>query len=437
MRKTHFISIIFLLTFILSLITTPAFADSSKSSEFEDFEEANCGSCLLVDMDTNTVLYGQDNDKKIYPASVTKVLTALVVLQHIEAGDLTLKQTITASSTFQQGLTSQSAKGNIQTGEQLSVKSLLAMLLITSHCDAANVLAEAVSGSVDSFAEEMNRVAEELGCTGSHFTNPSGLHNKNHYTTCDDLYLIGKAAYEYKTYRDIIGKKTYTVPATNLSSQRTLKNTNALITNHAYTGYLYEYCTGGKTGSTYPAGYCLLSYAEKDGQRLCNIMMGCNWLINLDGSRRRLQFTESIRLYEWGFASFETQTVVEKDSVQGEITVKHSRNGDTVELLASGDISALLPKGVSSEDLTFETDLPSSIDAPVSIGDTVGTLTVSYNDETLGTVDLLAADTRDEIPRILTLERLTSPSPLPILAGVGGATVVVVIILFHFRQRRS
>jgi D-alanyl-D-alanine carboxypeptidase (penicillin-binding protein 5/6) len=290
---------------------------------------------------------------------------------------------------------------------------------------------------VDSFAEEMNRVAEELGCTGSHFTNPSGLHNKNHYTTCDDLYLIGKAAYEYKTYRDIIGKKTYTVPATNLSSQRTLKNTNALITDHAYTGYLYEYCTGGKTGSTYPAGYCLLSYAEKDGQRLCNIMMGCNWLINLDGSRRRLQFTESIRLYEWGFASFETQTVVEKDSVQGEITVKHSRNGDTVELLASGDISALLPKGVSSEDLTFETDLPSSIDAPVSIGDTVGTLTVSYNDETLGTVDLLAADTRDEIPRILTLERLTSPSPLPILAGVGGATVVVVIILFHFRQRRS
>ncbi|MCD7821949.1 MAG: D-alanyl-D-alanine carboxypeptidase [Clostridiales bacterium] len=424
--------------FCCGLLAAPAQAADYTpvtSSEIVSDMEVNCGSCLLVEMNTDAVLYGQDNSEQIYPASVTKILTALVVLQHVEAGDLTLDTVVTASSTFTQGLTSQAALGNIRTGEKLTIENLLYMLLLPSDCDAANVLAEAVSGSVEDFAAEMNETAAALGCTGSNFVNPSGLHNKNHYTTCDDLYRIAKAAYQYETYRTIIGTDYYTVPATNLSAARKIHNTNALICDKSYSTYLYDYCVGGKTGSTYLAGYCLLSYAEKDGETLCCVMMGCNWLINLDGSRDRLQFSESVRLYQWGFENFSQATLVEEGSVQATVPVEDAKDADSVELLAAGGLTTYLPDDVDVSNLTYETELPDSIQAPVTAGETVGTLTVTLDDVSYGSVDLVAAEDLERLPPILTHLRSLSETAQPFpTAAVAAGVLVGLAALFLLVQ---
>lgn len=438
MKKLRF-SVLFVLTlFCCGLLAARAQAADYTpvtSSEIVSDMEVNCGSCLLVEMNTDAVLYGQDNSEQIYPASVTKILTALVVLQHVEAGDLTLDTVVTASSTFTQGLTSQAALGNIRTGEKLTIENLLYMLLLPSDCDAANVLAEAVSGSVEDFAAEMNETAAALGCTGSNFVNPSGLHNKNHYTTCDDLYRIAKAAYQYETYRTIIGTDYYTVPATNLSAARKLHNTNALICDESYSTYLYDYCVGGKTGSTYLAGYCLLSYAEKDGETLCCVMMGCNWLINLDGSRDRLQFSESVRLYQWGFENFSQATLVEEGSVQATVPVEDAKDADSVELLAADGLTTYLPDDVDASSLTYETELPDSIQAPVTAGETVGTLTVTLDDVSYGSVDLVAAENLERLPPILTHLRSLSETAQPFpTAAVAAGVLVGLAALFLLVQ---
>lgn len=388
MKKTKLLSLLLSFFIISSILSPGAYA---SSSEIVDSMSVNAGAALLVDLDTDTVLFGQDQDKVIYPASTTKVLTALIVLQQIEAGELSLNTTVTCSNTFRKTLTYDAAVVNLQPGEQMSVESLLYCLLLPSACDAANVLGEAVSGDLESFAQEMNDTAAELGCTSSHFVNPSGLHDNDHYTTCSDLYLIMKAALQYDEFRKIIATPSITLPATNVSEPRSLQNTNALLTGTKTTTYNYPDCIGGKTGSTYLAGYCLISAAQRDGKTLVCIMMGCNWLINLDGSRDRLQFSESVRLFDWGFESFTTKEIVEKDAVLGSVPVTLSDEGDHVDAIAVQSISAELPIDVDASDFEITLDCPSEIEAPVFPGDSLGTATVSLDGVEYGCVELAAS----------------------------------------------
>ena len=385
------------------LIALPPAALADEALSDTDLQ-MDCGACLLADLDSGTVLYGQNNDKRIYPASVTKVLTALVVLRHIEEGDIGLYDEVTVSDTFRQGLTAQAASANLSTGERVDVEQLLFMLLLPSACDAANVLAEAVDGSVADFAEDMNETAQELGCTGSHFVNPSGLHAEDHYTTCDDLFLIGKAAYRYEEFRAIIGSKSHTVPATNRSGERLLHNTNALISSHNHTEYLYPPCKGGKTGSTNPAKFNLLSYAEQDGLRLCCVMMNCDWHYDANWNKIWPQYYESVRLYKWGYENFERRTLVKKGSEQGSVSVSNAREGKdvTVGVKARKTIKAVVPKGTEEKELHYSVQLPDSVSAPVNAGDKLGTLTVSFAGEKLGTTDLLATQDVEEKPPILS-----------------------------------
>lgn len=388
MKKIKLLSLLLSLLFLFSVLSPTALAGSS---EIVDSMRVNAGAALLMDLDTDTVLFGQEQDKVIYPASTTKILTALIVLQRIEAGELSLDTTVTCSDTFRKTLTYSSAVVELQPGEEISIESLLYCLLLPSACDAANVLAEAVSGDLESFAQEMNDTAAALGCTSSHFVNPSGLHNDDHYTTCSDLYLIMKAALEYDEFRKIIATPSITLPATNVSEPRSLQNTNALLEGTKTTTYNYPDCIGGKTGSTYLAGYCLISAAERDGKTLVCIMMGCNWLINLDGSRDRLQFSESVRLYDWGFENFTTKEIVAEGAVLGSIPVTLSDEGDHVDAVALQSVNAELPIDVDKSDIELTLNCPAEIEAPVSPGDSLGTATVSLDGVEYGTVELVAS----------------------------------------------
>lgn len=436
MKRSRLLSLLLTLILLFSSAVSPVLAASPDP----DVDKL-CGYVLLSDLDTDTVLYSRKSEKKLYPASTTKLVTALVVLRHVEAGDLSLDDVVTCSSHVQEGMTSLAAKAGLAKGEQISIRNLLYLLMLPSHCDAGNALAEAVSGSVSAFAEDMNATAEELGCTNTHFTNPHGLHNDEHYTTCEDMYLLAKAAYQYEEYRKIINTTEYTVPATNLHDARTIHNTNALHSKHTYGNtYYYQYCTGGKTGSTFQAKYCLVSYAEKDGRTLCCIIMHGDWYYNNDGSQRWMQFVESKRLYEWGFENFSDRTLVEGGTTIAQMKVENSRDAAPLELISATPISAFVPNDLTAEDLTLTNDLPDQLEAPIEQGQKLGTLCVMQEDTVLGTADIIAAARVDAMPRILDkLGGLTheprSNSSFIAAICLSFGTVIVLFISFQKKKR--
>ena len=215
MKKYRALSTFLLLATLASLLPLPAAA--------LDQPVLYCNNAVLLDANYSEVLYDHHAYDKAWPASTTKVMTALLVMEALENGQLSPTTPLTAGPTRMQDIPAGKgyAVADLREGEVLTVEELLYCLLLPSHADAANVLAVAVDGSIEDFVEHMNRRAGELGCKGTHFTNTAGMHNENHYSTAYDLALIFQAALEHDLFRDIIGTAVHTVPATNLSGERT------------------------------------------------------------------------------------------------------------------------------------------------------------------------------------------------------------------------
>ena len=202
MKNKRILSFFLTIVLLFSLLMPQAYAASDILSGMKVKAKA----ALLVNLDTDTVLYQQDADKKIYPASITKVMTALLVLDAVDSGKLSLDQKLTAGPSLWQGIEADTSTADIKTGEKLTVQELLNCLLIASAGEAANVLAVGVSGSIEAFVKDMNQKAADIGCIGTHFTNPSGMPDEDHYTTCNDIYKMAKAAMEYEEFRKIVAK---------------------------------------------------------------------------------------------------------------------------------------------------------------------------------------------------------------------------------------
>ena len=251
MKKYRFLSLFLLIPILLSLIP-PAGAQ-------EDLD-LFCTHAVLLDASHGEVLYNMKANERAYPASTTKVMTALLVVAAIQTGQFSPETVVIVNGTAVQDIPSSYVTSGFKAGEEITVEELLYCLMLPSSCDAANVLAEAVDGSIEDFVAHMNRRASELGCQGTHFTNTYGRHNEEHYSTAYDLSLIMQAALEYDLFRTIIKTAAHTVPATNMSEERYFFNTNGLISNNWYSGYVYDKCIGGKTGNTdggpLPGGAC-------------------------------------------------------------------------------------------------------------------------------------------------------------------------------------
>ncbi len=249
----------------------------------------------LMDMDTGVTLYEYKADEKNYPASTTKIMTAYLCLKYGDPKDM-----VTVQSSAFADLSQAASKGNLVVGETMSVHRLLQALLVVSASEAANVVAEYISGSREKFVELMNEEAQELGCTGTHFANCHGLPNSEHYTTARDLAIIAQAAMEYEEFRDIVGSAVTTLAATNVHGTQKITSTNGVLPGSSYPSYSYPYAIGIKTGHTSVAGYCLVSAADKDGRRLLCVVMGC-------GSRTA-SFSQTIRLFDWGYDNYDALT---------------------------------------------------------------------------------------------------------------------------------
>ena len=388
MKTRRFFSLFFLLVLMASLVLTPASAADEESGVTPP--ELHCEAMLLVDANTGRMVYGKNEHEQMYPASLTKIMTALLVLEAVDSGQLSLDQQITATESAMEGLAADGSTAGIQAGEILTVEQLLQCMLIVSANEACNILAEQVSGSVDAFVDAMNEKAADLGCENTHFVNTTGLHDSQHYTSAWDLYLITAEALKHDDFLRICDMKSATIPATNLSEERVLHSTNYLISNWRALGYLDSRAHGVKTGSTSDAGHCLVSTAAEGSLSFISVVLGAESVTLPSGGTQVQSFSETSRLFDWGFENFSYQTVLEETELVKEVSVALSKV-DHVSVHPAADVELLLPKGTDPASLERTLDLESPVDAPVTEGQALGTLSLSLDGEVLTTVDLLAS----------------------------------------------
>ena len=400
MKATRFFSVFFLMALVVNLLAFPVSAAETSLPADPDIQAK---AALLVDANTGNIVYAKNEHHELYPASLTKIMTALLVLEAVDSGKLSLDQQLTASDSITE-LDADGSSAGIKVGEVMTVEQLLYCMLVVSANEACVILAEAVSGDVDTFVDAMNVKAQALGCENTHFVNPTGLHDSQHYTSAWDLYLITQEAMKHEDFMRICDTGDITLPATNLSEARSLHSTNYLISVWRSRGYYNTDAHGVKTGSTGAAGHCLVSSASKGSLSFISVMLGCEQL-HLEGNEiRTMSFYETNRLFDWAFDNFAYQTVLTSDEILKEVAVSLSKI-DHVTVHPAEDVEVLLPKGLAAEDLERTITLKSDpVEAPISAGDVLGTVTLSYDGTDYATVDLLALNDV-EASRILTFWR--------------------------------
>lgn len=373
-------------------------------------------SAILMDFKTGTILYSKNSNEKMYPASTTKILTAIIALEECNLDDM-----VTVSKSAISVIPPGYSSANLLESEQISVKDLVTVFLVHSANDAGYVLAEHISGSIDEFANLMNKKATEIGCKDTHFTNPSGIHDENHYTTSYDLSLIARYCMLNKNFRNIVSQKSCTINRTNKSDVRTYKNTNDLI--NPSSKYYLEECVGIKTGYTSQAKNCLISACSKNNLALICVVLGSNQMSNGESSR----YQDSINLFKYGYSNYSVKTFANKDDIIKNIEVKNgTKETRNLDLILEDSISGLLKNGENIPDASIT--LNNNISAPIAKGTVLGT--ISYNiDNMQYTKNLIAShDVNKDDFTLLILE---------LLLGIILFVILITIIILRFKKKRT
>ena len=436
MKIRRFLSL-FLLTVLLSALTAvPAYG-------LED-PAIRAKAALLVDVGSDTILYEKDIHAELDIASTTKIMSALLIFEAIDRGDLRMDQSITATASALKGLPEDGSTADIVEGETLTVEQLLYCMLVISANETCNILGEALDGSVDAFVAHMNQRAQELGCKNTHFANTTGLTKSGHYSSAWDLYLIAREAMKHDDFMTIVNTKSYEIPPTNKTEdERVLHSTNALISNWRLAGYLYSGAQGIKTGSTDAAGQCLVSSAVRGSRTLVSVVLGAQKVEKENGSGYIVEsFTETARLFDYGFDNFASHQVLDENELIQEVPVALSMQVSSVAVHPAETTEAMLPKDVKDEDLVRTVKLDNeTANAPIAAGDRLGEITVSYNGQDCVTVPLLAvADV--SASRFLSLRHAIGEffsqrsARIAVLALVVLVAALVLWFRFYGRNRR-
>lgn len=370
---------------------------------------------INLDDDSYPVVAQKNIDERLYPASLTKIVTAMVTLENVK--DVSVK-TKMSQAAYDASVGTGAQVAGITVGEELSVDTLLYLTMVHSACDACEVLAEFVGGTKENFVKMMNDWVKKVGCNDTNFTNPSGLHDDNHYTTARDMSKITLAALKnanfvkYSTTTEY-EYKGYTLPHTNL------------MLHPGYVTYYYEYAQGIKTGSTEQAEYNVIVKASKDGYNyLAIVMKSPQQKIKNQSYLTKCSFVDAKSLFEWAFDSLKYTTIVAKDEVIGEVSVENGKNADTVALVAANDTNVIVPVGLDKSAVIIEIqEKPSSLQAPVTKGQKVCSANIIYGDEVIASVPLVAAK---------TVELSTFLKVINAIKAFFGLTVVKVILVIAF-----
>ncbi len=338
-------------------------------------------SAILIDANTGNILYEKNAEKKMYPASTTKIMTALVALEAVENEEISLSQPLSLSKAAYDSLDIDGSSVGLKPGEKMSLEGLLEGLLIASGNDAAVAIAEGISGSEEAFVQRMNEKAKALGLLNTSFKNPHGLHNEEHFTTAKDMATLARAAMENETFQNIVECAHIYLPATDMSDKRYFINTNNLVSLMRYPYYFYDKATGIKTGSTDAAGYCLVASAEDKGKSVISVVF--------DAEDLSVSHNESKAILEHGLMDFTLRSLAKRDDIFGEVKVKQAADGtDHILLAAANGLDALFPDGADLEKVKIACEIPEKVYAPISSGQIIGKATFTYEGKTVGQVDL-------------------------------------------------
>ena len=346
--------------------------ESNEISGWPQGPQIEAEAAVVMDADTGAFLYSKNMDRKEYPASITKIMTALVA---IESGKLDSKIKFSENAVY--NLEEGSSHVGIQVGEVLSMRRALYGLMLESANDVANGIAETVGGSISGFADLMNAKAAELGCVNTHFTNPHGLQNEEHYTCARDMALITQAALKHPTFQKIAGTTNYTCPKTNkVDEERYWYNHNQMIQKDAE--YYYEGCFGGKTGFTSDALNTLVSYAKKDGRTLICVELHVNG--------KDKAYSESHAMLDYAFENFQNVTVPANESTVTRSQLIGMDNLGELSALRTGAMDETLVSGPSEVTVTIPKTAEAS--AVERKGNGSGGLIYSYNGWQVGNTSL-------------------------------------------------
>ncbi|MBR6532006.1 MAG: D-alanyl-D-alanine carboxypeptidase [Clostridia bacterium] len=425
------------LTIILSSLVLPVSAQNYLNSVQTNDITLNCEVDLLLSLDDGSVIVEKNADKPVAPASLTKVMTALVVLKNTE--DLNRVMTVSPLALESIAGTGSSTSG-IKSGEQMSIYNMLCALLIPSGNDAAAALAIEYGGTIEGFVKMMNDTAAEIGCKNTHFDNPHGLDSATHKTTAKDLAVMAQEALKFSAFETIVAQKVYIMPETNMNKERQLVNTNFLI-NSAYVSYYNKNVKGIKTGSTEDAGRCLISYASKDGYNYLAVAMGGDYRdSDGDGIEENQAFMDTNHMYNWAFKNLKYEVVTQEGQFICSVPLNYCWDMESVRLVALNEIMALVPQGNDSESVSFvPVDLPESIDAPVKKGDKIGTAKIMFADQQIGTAELVVAEDANMSVLLYAkamIQRVTSKTVFKIIFALLVILVVAYAVMFFISNNR-
>lgn len=329
--------------------------------------EITATSGMVIDCIDGKILYSKNSDEKLYPASLTKVLTAILVVE--KCG---LQDNVTINQSAIDKVESGYLTANLKTGEVFTVEQLLNLLLISSYDDVANALAEHVAGSEEEFVKMMNEKAKEIGCTNSNFLNCHGEHDTNHYSTAHDMALIANHAVKFETIRNIAQVTEYGLPATTIytGNDRYFYTSNEMLQTGSKN--YYKYAKGLKTGFTTPAGNCLMAYAEKSGLKLVSVTM--------KSTTSNSRYEDSEAILEYAFDTNTIRTIAEAGTNIQTVTVKKARKEDKkLNMVLEKPITAVVKVENEETPIEPQINLNSKIKAPIKKGTVLGT--VSYEIE--------------------------------------------------------
>lgn len=373
-------SIFFICFLIICTVFAPISASAYEVNSFEITAEAG----MLVSLDTGEVLWEKNADQKMYPASITKIMTAIIMIES-DIWNPEAKVTLTKAAldkTLGTGL----AVSLMNAGEEFTQLDLLYMVLLSSFGDCAYLAADIYGGSLEGFVDMMNNKAKELGLNGTHYSNPVGLHEEETYTTARDTYKLCVYAKQYDIINEVTSKSRYRM-TTTAGTTRTLSTTNFLLDQS--TNYYYQYANGLKTGFTNAAGRCLVSTASRNGYNYMCILLKCPNKPNV----KRYEFVESRELYRWAFNNFSFKEIAKSNEPVCEIPVELSLQTDFVPLYFDKPFISVLPNEADDSTIVIKTFFENeTATAPIKKGDVLGYAEIMYAEKVIGRVDLLAGE---------------------------------------------
>lgn len=423
----------------------PCFGISADAVTFTPNFTISSEAAVMINLDKDVVVYSKNADKKMYPASLTKIMTAMIVLDNVEDTDNTKFE---APLVVFDELYGQNASSvGLSRGEIVTVTDLLYSLMLKSACESAGILAYHVGGeSITNFVDMMNQKAKAIGCTGTHFVNPHGLYDDDQYTNANDMALIAKYAVEnYPKLVEIACTEEYDMQPTNYQDAgwAHIYHTNSMLNRSS--GYYYQYARGFKTGTLDESGRNLVTLGSRDGNNYLLVTMGSP-MYDEDGNAVYMHYDDHKNLYEWAFENLEYKQIVQSGKEVTELQVRFGDSSDFVRLVTGSDYSCIWLKTIDTarlkENIVIDESLlneDGTVTAPVSKGQKFGTYTLSLSGEEICSVDLTAQEdvTLSQLAYNLDKAKQFVSSGWFIAAIITAAVLIVIYIIIYAASRKK